>query len=243
MWETSTVMVGAPAHSATRSFSDASVDPGAQFDVTIEAANYGSFGQVVETLPVGFGYVTGSVTPSDVGVEVAGQEVRFSLFVGHESFTYSVTASDVENDYTFSGVVKDEDLEEATVGGESDVVVGAGAPVYSATRSFSDSRVDPGAQLDVTIEAAGYGSFGQVVETLPAGFSYVTGSITPSEIGVEVAGQEVRFSLFGETSFTYTVTAPSVEDDHTFSGVVMNEDRQSLPVGGVSSITVGVAPS
>ena len=38
-----------------------------------------------------------------------------------------------------------------------------------ASRSFSPAPVSAGGELEVTITAAGYGGFGQVVETLPAG--------------------------------------------------------------------------
>ena len=43
----------------------------------------------------------------------------------------------------------------------------------SATRTLSATSVDPRGEVEVTIEADGYGDFGGVVETLPAGFSYV----------------------------------------------------------------------
>ena len=37
--------------------------------------------------------------------------------------------------------------------------------------------VAPGGQVVVTITAAGYGSLGEVTETLPAEFSYVSSSL------------------------------------------------------------------
>ena len=52
------------------------------------------------------------------------------------------------------------------------------------------------------ITASGYGWFGAVTETLPPGFSYVSSSLEDS--GVTDVGREVRFSLFGQTAFTYT---------------------------------------
>ena len=220
---------------ATRSLPDAAVDAGSEFEVMVEAVDYGSFGQVVETLPAGFGYVSSSL--SDESVEVTGQRVIFSLF-DDGSFTYTVTASGTAGSYTFSGVVMNEDRESADVGGDSGVTVEAVAPTHSATRSFSDSTVEPGDEVVVTIAAAGYGGFGQVVETLPGGFGYVSSSLSGES--VEVTGQRIIFSLFDDESFTYTVTASSVEADHTFSGVVMNEDRESADVGGDSTVTVAV---
>ena len=113
----------------------------------------------------------------------------------------------------------------------------AGTPVtIRASRSFSPAPVSAGGELEVTITAAGYGGFGGVVETLPIGFSYVSSSLSDS--AVTVAGQEVSFTLFGETAFTYTVAAPSAEGTYSFSGVLKNSNRVEQPVGGVSSITV-----
>ena len=113
----------------------------------------------------------------------------------------------------------------------------AGTPVtIRASRSFSPTPVSAGGELEVTITAAGYGGFGGVVETLPIGFSYVSSSLSDS--AVTVAGQEVSFTLFGETAFTYTVAAPSAEGTYSFSGVLKNSNRVEQPVGGVSSITV-----
>ena len=48
----------------------------------------------------------------------------------------------------------------------------------NATRSFDPDTVAAGGQVVVTIAASGYGSLGAVTETLPAGFSYVSSSLT-----------------------------------------------------------------
>ena len=71
-------------------------------------------------------------------------------------------------------------------------------------RSFSPPSAAPGGVVVVTITASGYGGFGRVVETLPPGFSYVSSSL--SDDLVTVNGQEVIFTLLGETDFTYRVT-------------------------------------
>ena len=41
----------------------------------------------------------------------------------------------------------------------------------SATRSFAPSPVAPGGEVTITITAEGHGNFGDVAETLPAGFT------------------------------------------------------------------------
>ena len=113
----------------------------------------------------------------------------------------------------------------------------AGTPAtWGAIRSFSPPSVAPAGEVVVMITASGYGSFGAVTETLPPGFSYVTSSL--EDDSVTVNGREVRFSLFGQTAFTYTVTAPGTEGTYSFSGVLGNSDREDVPVGGALTIAV-----
>ena len=113
--------------------------------------------------------------------------------------------------------------------------------VATATRSFSTATVAPGRQVMVTITAADYGDAGQVVETLPPGFAYVSSSL--SEGQATVTGQqvqEVTFALTVETSFTYTVTASSSEDPHTFSGTVRDSEGNEYPVVGDDMVSVSL---
>ena len=124
------------------------------------------------------------------------------------------------------------------VGGPVHAQDNTGSP--AATRSFSTPAVAPGGQLEVTIDVDNYGTLGGVVETLPPGFSYVSRSLSPSS--VEVEGQEVKFVLFGESSFTYIVTASGTLGTYTFSGILKDENNVEHPVGGASSISVGFVP-
>ena len=101
----------------------------------------------------------------------------------------------------------------------------------SATRSFGPAPVEPGGRVTVTIRASNYGSAGGVTETLPAGFSYVSSSLDSSQVA-ELGGNMVRFTLQGENSFTYMVTASSTAGTHTFSGTLRDFDRNNSPVGG-----------
>ena len=113
----------------------------------------------------------------------------------------------------------------------------AGTPaIWGAIRSFSPPSVAPAGEVVVMITASGYGEFGAVTETLPPGFSYVSSSL--GDDSVTVNGREVRFSLFGQTAFTYTVTASSTEGTYSFSGVLRNSDREDVPVGGALTIAV-----
>ena len=100
----------------------------------------------------------------------------------------------------------------------------ADAGSHGATRSFSATSVPAGGELDVTIDTSGSG-FGQVVETLPAGFTYV--SSTLSESAVETDGQTVTFTLFPlGGQFTYKVTVSDMAKAHVFNGVVVDQPAQ-----------------
>lgn len=105
----------------------------------------------------------------------------------------------------------------------------------SAARTLPDS-VAPGEIFEVGIVATGYGMFGQVIETLPAGFSYVNSSLSAGSVTLE--GQDVKFTLLGVTSFTYNVTAPSVEGTYTFSGILKDAGLSEYEVGGDKEIAV-----
>ena len=115
------------------------------------------------------------------------------------------------------------------------------AQSHSATRSFQQDWAAPGSELRVTITASNYGPIGQVVETLPAGFTYVRTSL--DDFQVEVNGRTVSFNLLGNPAFTYVLTAPSAEGEYTFSGVLKNIDREERAIGGRITLRVGPAPT
>ena len=84
---------------------------------------------------------------------------------------------------------------------------------WGAIRSLSQTYVEPGGELMVTITATGYGLYGHVVETLPPGFSYTRSDL--NEDAVIVSGRQVIFFLLrGEERFTYTVTALGAARQH-----------------------------
>ena len=208
--------------SATRSFDKTTVEPDGEVVVTIAATGYGGLGAVTETLPTGFSYTSSSLTDEGEVTEVDARTVRFTLQGADKTFTYTVTASSTAGDYDFSGVLRDSDRQDRPVGGDPTVTVEAPAgPQASATRSFDKTTVEPDGEVVVTIAATGYGSLGAVTETLPTGFSYTSSSLTDEGEVTEVDARTVRFTLQGaDKTFTYTVTASSVERSHTFSGVL-----------------------
>ena len=118
---------------------------------------------------------------------------------------------------------------------------------HSATRSFSASEVAPGAEITVNITLSEYGEGGSVTETLPEGFSFVSGSIDLNGGGGfdRSMGNQVRVVLVGAgvTSVTYKVTAPDAAGGpHAFSGNFVNFGGESVAVGGAAMVTVAATP-
>ena len=225
---------------ASRALSAATVMEGDPLTVTINASGYGASGSVVETLPMGFSYTYSDLPPGDVSEN--GQMVTFTLPAEGEmatEFTYTVTASASASagSYDFSGELTDAEGMMHTVVGPTTVMVEA-APVTEgprATRTFAPSSVTEGGDVRVTVEVMDYGTLGAVVEMLPAGFDYVSGSIA----GIEENGRDITFPLLGETSFTYTARAVAPgAGAHSFSGELIDDMRQRYPVGGDSMVTV-----
>jgi len=119
------------------------------------------------------------------------------------------------------------------------VVSFAAIPVYAqaASRDLPDAPVTVSTGFDVAITASGYGAFGQIIETLPTGFTYtsVTGL---DDFQVGVVGQVVTFTLLGETAFTYTVMAPATATTGTFAGILKDSDLVEYVVGGDTQVEV-----
>ena len=120
------------------------------------------------------------------------------------------------------------------------------APVQAQTpatayRYLSSSTVPAGGDLVVTITARGYGRFGQVVETLPDGFTYVSSD----QPGVASTGQKVMIPLLRGDTVTYRVTArvtaPADADSGSFTGVLKDEDKSEVPVRGQRQATTVAA--
>ena len=133
----------------------------------------------------------------------------------------------------------------ALVGALTMFVFGSVYPVeasgHSAMRSFDPATVAPGGTVTVTVSAENYGRFGRVTETLPAGFTYESSSLNDDE-DVSTDGQNVKFTLFGDESFTYRVTAPMTEGEYTFSGMFRDSNQEDVAVGGDTMVTVSEIP-
>ena len=222
----------ASGHSAIRSFNVDSVGPGGHVEVSISVSGLGAFGGVSETLPEGFTYELGSSSLPEAAVREAGQTVIFAIIGDAETFTYTAVAPmGAEGIFSFAGVATDSNGEAESVMGTTDITVGA-----AAVRSIG-ADVLSGAQVEVSVSVSGLGDFGGVTETLPEGFVYLSSSLPDAAVRVE--GQTVTFAIIGDTAtFTYTVRAPDVAEEYSFTGIVTSSNDVDGAVGGDSSVTV-----
>ena len=117
--------VQADGHSATRSFSPASVVPSGEVTVTVTFDNFEAGpGSLTETLPAGFAYKPTSSSVDDDFIIITGQEAGFIFLSTPQSLTYVVTASSDEAPYDFSGTFSDFSRMSVDVGGATTVTVG-----------------------------------------------------------------------------------------------------------------------
>ena len=177
---------------------------------------------------------------SSAAVNAGEDSLRFTL-LGEDSFSFSYTLTVGDpGDYTFSGTITGFDKVAADITGDDSVTVNPPAPA-TAVRSFPAEFVDPGSEVVVTIVATGYGPAGQVEETIPDGFAYMSTSVPGG--ASEVSGQTFVVTLLGEDSFTYTVIAPAETGSYTFSGSLRDIDKNETDIGGVSDFIVGAPPA
>ena len=215
--------------SATRSFPPSGVEAGGQLVVTITVADYGGIGQLREMFHPDFTFVRSSPEATR-----SGETLIFNL-VGDSSVSYTLTAPTTGEKSGFSGTLEPAEGEGVGVGGPSSVTVSSppAQQTASATRSFPPSGVEAGGQLVVTITVADYGGIGQLRETFHPDFTFVRSSPEATR-----SGETLIFNLVGDSSVSYTLTAPTTGEKSGFSGTLEPAEGEGVGVGGPSSVTV-----
>jgi hypothetical protein len=110
----------------------------------------------------------------------------------------------------------------------------AGAATSSRTMPTS---VDVNSEVIVSVAVSDYGLFGKVVETIPYGFTYVISTLDIEQ--VIDGGNTITFGLMGESTFEYTIIAPTTAGSYAISGIVKDENGDEFTIGGGTSIIVG----
>ncbi len=208
----------ADGHSATRSFSETTVAPGAEITVNIALSEYGAIGRVVETLPQGFSLVSGSVRGGLLRPN-GNQVVEVALVgAGVENVEYKVTApSEPGGPFTFTGNFENSDRESVAIGGvdgadmvtvAADATGGNGEPEPGITLNTQE----PGAAVQITITDSADPAIlpDQQIEMDLSGFS-VPETIADSDISISSEGYRGNPSNVVVSGSTVTMTVPNVK--------------------------------
>ena len=86
------------------------------------------------------------------------------------------------------------------------------AAAQEAQRDLPEQCVNGSSIFQINITASNYGAFGKVEETLCLGWTYVSSSLESSKVRLPEdpsIDNTITFILLGDTSFSYTVMAPS----------------------------------
>ena len=242
----------------SRSFSPPVLPAGTNREVVVTVRGVDAlngFAQVIETLPAGFSFKAGSAEVADsnpharsgASAVFTGRVLTIEVLAA-DSVRYTVMVADsvaAGSEYGFTGVVK-KLTGETPIGGTGPTV-----PMPTGlSRAFTPERLAPGTNRELVVTVSGIGvldGFAQLVETLPAGFTFKDGSAgvadaapnAKSGVLVNADGQVVMIEVVAADSVRYTV---SVADDvgpgsYWFRGVVKTLTREEQIDAAVISPT------
>jgi hypothetical protein len=222
------------------------VQPGDTFTVTdtVTAKVALDIAAISDMLPAGFTLVSGTLTTLPQSDVSAGRSF---------TNTYQVRAGSVPGTFTISGTARAKPVgaTSSTLGLDSPVTVGAGGPV---TPPPSGGQTAENALLTFTRTAPATANAGDtitvtdtvtakvdlqivgVVDTLPAGFTLASGSLS--------SGLPTPLSAGQSKTFTYTVTVGSSSGTitGTAKGLPSGGSSQSVSLSSPISVSGGAAP-
>ena len=201
-------------HSANRTFSATTVEPGDELTVTVAISGDRNFATVEETLPSGFSYAS-----TDFGgiVREGNNKVIFVFGGAGTSVSYKVTAPDTEGTFTFSGVFTgrtDDGDFSVTILGDSMVTVAMDATDGDdeAGTGIELNTQEPGAAVQITITDSADPAIlpDEQIEMDLSGFS-VPATIADSDISISSEGYRGNPSNVVVNGSTVTMTVPNVK--------------------------------
>jgi uncharacterized repeat protein (TIGR01451 family)/fimbrial isopeptide formation D2 family protein len=220
--------------------------------------------EISDTLPDGFSYVAGSTTgavtanPVIDGQTLTWDAVEGPLLTvpasGSSSLSFDVTVADSPGEY----------FNEASFqAGEDTGTTGPTAPITvdppdspAVTKTADQASSLPGAANGYTITVSNPNlveiSIDEISDTLPAGFSYVTGSTSgdltsnPQISGQTLTWEAIEGSLIdvpaeGSISFSFDVTVSGTPGEY-FNQATAEFAEDSASTGPTAPITVAPAP-
>ena len=223
----------ASGHSATRSFSSSSVDPGEEITVTIRADNYGGLGRIVETLPSGF-----------TSPDASDQTVKLRLLQeGPQTRSYTVTASNNPGSYTFLGLLQSEDKSETQVLGSSSVTVRVAAPEPEPQRNRAPAFPGSSTTRSIDENSASGANVGAAVRATDADGDRLTYSLTGTDAGsftINSGGQIMVGTgtmLDYETKDSYEVTVTATDPDSASAMITVTVTVTNLDEAGTVTLS------
>ncbi|MBI4307559.1 MAG: DUF11 domain-containing protein [Chloroflexi bacterium] len=268
---TAPVIVG-PTLTITKTVSPSVVVAGSNvtYTVTVTNTNPGTTGHTTaffDNLPAGFAYVTGSTTgaftsdPKVTGSVATGQTLEWDVvrsipYGTPLSFSFQAASSTTWGQYFNIVQVQGNDF--ATVStGLTAAVTTVGA--IQITKTVDNSNALGGDTVTYTVTTSNVGgtsiSITRFQDTLPQGFTYVTGStsgamtVNPSQTGgvLTWSGAGVPSSIAGGAQIVFsfqlvTTTNPGDYDNNASVTVVQGGTSQSVTTGDTARVSVSSNP-
>ena len=172
-------------------------------------------------------YPSGSSDKESISITVLRESELATRFGGADGVFSPEEIKTLVNDNNVSSGIKYAVLRAYFADGWDRILCAAQASAGSSGRAFPSS-VTPNQEFQVTVNVADYGAAGQVLEMLPAGFTFV-GSNLP-ERAVTVNGSNVSFLLMNEKSLSYTLKAPASTGTYKIVGLLRDINKAEFAI-------------
>ena len=211
------------------------VAPGGKVTVTLEfdPKTYGAFALVIETLPAGFSWVfiADADLPDNVSMQLdppGSQTLHITILGNLNTITYDILVDPATTPgiYNLAGIIRDDDLDDHMLVGESQITV----------------AIPPGVTVsptDLTVDEGGSGTYTVVLNTLPTGDVMVAITDPADNTDVTANPASLTFSTSNwNTAQTVTVSAAEdgdpLEDTATVTHTVSGGDYGAITAQDVA---------
>lgn len=217
--------IQAPVISISKTIDASPVDPGDTVQYTIKIVNdgnlTGNLTSVVDDLPTGFSYLTGSssgLTTSNPSI--SGSQLTWSgtwSLSGPDSvnLVFSAISSTTPGTYTNSASVSGSNFDTKSTGATAEVQING--PSLSLSKSVDVSSATPGDTITYTVSYSnpgnGNATYVFILESIPTNTDYITGSATG-------ANMTITYSHNNGSSYDSDETPPVTDLSFQLSGAL-----------------------